>query len=222
VIEASAVGDRLVEARARIERAGGHDVTIVAVTKGFGADAIRAALACGLTDVGENYAQELLAKLADLDPVASRPRVHFIGHLQTNKVRSLVPAVDVWQTVDRIGAGRAIASRSPGAVVLVQVNVSDEQQKGGCTPADAPGLVAELREQGLHVDGLMTVGRTGRPEDARPGFRLLRRLVDELGLTTCSMGMTDDLEVAVGEGSTMVRLGSALFGMRPVLRARAH
>jgi pyridoxal phosphate enzyme (YggS family) len=210
----------LAAVRDRITAAGGQAVTIVAVTKGFGPDAVTAARAAGLDDIGENYAQELLAKLAEL--AEPPPRLHFIGRLQTNKVRQLAAVIDLWQTVDRIELGHEIAKRAPGARVLVQVNVSDEPAKGGCPPADAGRLVGQLTEAGLAVEGLMTVGRTGPPELARAGFRLLAELADEHGLAIRSMGMTDDLEVAVEEGSTMVRVGSALFGPRPRPDARAN
>ena len=210
----------LAAVRDRITATGGQAVTIVAVTKGFGPDAVTAARAAGLDDIGENYAQELLAKLAEL--AEPPPRQHFNGRLQTNKVRQLAAVIDLWQTVDRIELGHEIAKRAPGARVLVQVNVSDEPAKGGCPPADAGRLVGQLTEAGLAVEGLMTVGRTGPPELARAGFRLLAELADEHGLAIRSMGMTDDLEVAVEEGSTMVRVGSALFGPRPRPDARAN
>ena len=98
---------------------------------------------------------------------------------------------------------------------MVQVNVTGEPQKAGCTPADAPGLVSSARDAGLVVDGLMTIGRAGPPEGSRLGFRELRVLADRLGVRHCSMGMSEDLEVAVSEGSTMVRVGTAVFGHRP-------
>jgi PLP dependent protein len=212
--DTDAVGGRLAAVRARIRAAGGSDaVRIVAVTKGFGVDAVAAAVAAGATDVGENYAQELVGKLEALP--GPRPTVHFIGHLQSNKIRRLVPVVDVWQTIDRASLGDELARRAPGAAVLVQVNVSGEPQKGGCTPAETAGLVTKMRALGLDVRGLMTVGRAGGSEAARPGFALLRSLADDLALEERSMGMSDDLEAAVGEGSTMVRVGSALFGPRP-------
>ena len=124
--------------------------------------------------------------------------------------------VSCWQGLARVEEGRAIARRSPGARVLVQVDVAGLPGRGGVPPTGVPDLVAALRDEGLDVDGLMAVGMPGPPEGARLGFRLVRRLVDELGLGTCSMGMTDDLEVALSEGSTMVRVGRALFGERPV------
>jgi PLP dependent protein len=211
------VAERLDAVRARIAAAGGTDVRVVAVTKGFGPDAIEAAVAAGCQDVGENYAQELVAKLpAVRGPV---PRVHFIGHLQTNKVKQLAPMVDVWQSVDRPAAVDALERHAPGSVVLVQVNVAGAEQQGGCQPNEAAAIVEAASAAGLHVAGLMAIGRAGEAEAARPGFRLLRHLVDDLGLTECSMGMTADLEVAVEEGSTMVRVGTALFGPRAVTRS---
>lgn len=214
MIDPVSVAEHLAGIRDRIHRAGGSpDVVVVAVTKGFGPDAIDAAVAAGLADVGENYAQELLAKLGGISVPA--PRIHFIGRLQSNKVRLLAPHVDVWQSVDRLSLVRELARRAPGAAVLVQVNTSGEPQKGGCEEADVHELVTAADAAGLMVRGLMTVGPLAEPEAARPGFRRLRRLCDDLGLPVCSMGMTDDLEVAVSEGATMVRIGTALFGTRP-------
>ncbi|MFN2606485.1 MAG: YggS family pyridoxal phosphate enzyme [Acidimicrobiales bacterium] len=207
------VAARLDVVRDRIAAAGaapGH-VTVVAVTKGHGPSAARAALEAGLDDVGENYAAEVAATAA---AVAGRGRVHFLGHVQRNKVRSMAAAVDLWQGVDRMAAGQEIGRRHPGASVLVQVNVSGEAAKNGCAPADAAALVDGLRALGLDVAGLMAVGPSGPPEAARPGFRSLVALADRLGLAVRSLGMTDDLEVAVREGSTMVRIGRGLFGPR--------
>jgi PLP dependent protein len=216
--EPGVVAERLAEVRSRIASAGGKDVRVVAVTKGFGPDAIAAAAAAGLVDIGENYAQELVAKLIATPNAEAAPykvNVHFIGRLQSNKVRLLAPLVDCFQTVDRLSLIDEIAARRPGAKIFVQVNISDEPQKGGCPPGDASLIVDAARHNGLVVRGLMTVGRTGSPADGAAGFTLLRRLVDQIGLLECSMGMTDDLEVAVSEGATMVRVGSALFGSRP-------
>jgi pyridoxal phosphate enzyme (YggS family) len=187
---------------------------IVAVTKGFGLDAVNAAAAAGVRAIGENYAQELATKAGPA--VEAGLAVHFIGRLQSNKVRLLAGHVDVYETIDRPALVREVAKRAPGATVLVQVNATGEAGKGGCDPADVAGLVEACLAAGLSVDGLMTVGpTTGGPEAARPAFRDVRRMVDELGLRTCSMGMTDDLEVAVQEGSTRIRIGTALFGPRP-------
>jgi hypothetical protein len=215
-VDADAVGVRLAALRARLEEAGGSDVTVVAVTKAFGPDAVDAAVRAGLADIGENYAQECIAKLARVTAVP-RPRVHFIGGLQRNKVRDLAGLVDVWQSVDRPELGREIAKRAPGAEVMVQVDLSEEATKRGVPAAAVPALVRALDDLGLDVVGLMGIGPLAEPEAARPGFRLLRRIVDQLGLSECSMGMSADLDIAVQEGATMVRVGSDLFGPRPVV-----
>lgn len=212
------VAERLDAVRTRIASAGGRDVRVVAVTKTFGVDAIVAAAAAGCDGIGENYAQELAAKMRSLPPGAAVPPVHFIGQLQTNKVRVVVPFVAVYESVDRDSLVDELARRAPGAAVLVQVRPPGDTGAGkaGCDAGDVPALIERCRERGLNVRGLMTVGPTeGGAEAARPGFRAVRAMVDRWGLAVCSMGMTDDLEVAVGEGSTQVRVGSALFGPRP-------
>lgn len=207
--------------RARIRAAGGDPgrVRLVAVTKAFPVGVARTALAAGLVDLGENYAQELVAKAreleADPEPGGPVPRWHFIGRCQTNKVRHLAPHVALWQSVDRLELAREIARRAPRAAVLVQLNLSGEAQKGGCPPDQGAALVGACRDLGLEVRGLMGVGPAGPAEAARPGFRLLAALADELGLVERSMGMSADLEVAVEEGATLVRVGRDLFGERP-------
>jgi pyridoxal phosphate enzyme (YggS family) len=211
--------ERVARVHERIASAGGDPsaVTLLAVTKGFGPEVAVAAAAAGLVDLGENYAQELVAKAPEVRAAGHEVRWHAIGRLQRNKVRSLAGIVACWQTVDRVALGAEIAKRAPGAAVLAQVNVSDEPQKGGCAPGEVPELVAALRDLGLDVCGLMTVGRTGPPAEARVGFATLRRLADDLDLPIRSMGMSGDLDVAVAEGSTMVRVGAALFGPRPTV-----
>ncbi len=209
----AAVAERLAAVRDRIARAGGHDVSVLPVTKMFGIEHCWAAINAGCTAVGENYAQEVASKFAEGRPPFG---IHFIGQLQTNKVRVVAPLVSVYESVDRPSLVHELAKRAPGAVVLIQVSPDADPGKGGCPLAEAPALVELANEAGLQVRGLMTVGPTeGGPEAARVGFRAVRALVDRLGLTVCSMGMTDDLEVAVQEGSTQVRVGSALFGERP-------
>ena len=206
----SDVAERLAEVRGRIEGAGGDPgaVTVVAVTKGFGPDAVQAAAEAGLTDFGENLVDELLAKRD------AAHRWHFLGRVQRRDVKRAV-GVGLWQSVDRLAAGEEIARRWPGAAVLVQVNVSGEPGKLGASFEQAPALVEQLRALDLDVQGVMAIGPHGGPEAARPGFRRLAALADQLGLGIRSIGMSDDLEVAVQEGSTMVRVGRALFGPRP-------
>lgn len=212
---AELVAERLVAVRARVAGAGGDPskVTVVAITKGFGPAAVEAALAAGLTHVGESYAAELEAKASA--PYSSQPTWHFVGQVQRNKVGRIAGVVGLWESVDRLAAGREIARRAPSAAVLVEVNLSGQPSRGGCAPGEAPVLVRELREAGLDVRGLMGIGPLGPPEMSREGFAGLARLTRQLGLHECSMGMSDDLDVAVAEGATMVRLGRALFGERP-------
>jgi PLP dependent protein len=211
--DAASVAESLQRVRDRIAAAGGDQtVVVLAVTKGFGPEAIEAALAAGCTAIGENYAQELLSKR----DAAAKAEVHFIGQLQTNKVRQIAGLVDVYETLDRERLVHEIARRDPGAHVLIQVDTTGEPGKGGCPLPDVDALVAAAREAGLDLRGLMTVGPTNAgPEAARAGFRAVRAAVDRIGLAVCSMGMTDDLEVAVQEGSTQIRVGTALFGPRP-------
>lgn len=205
--------------RHRIEGAQGDPgaVRIVAVTKGFGPDAVEAALAVGLADLGENYAQELLVKAPQAEAARGgvTPRWHFLGAVQRNKVAALAPVVDCWQGVARRVEGEAIARRRPGATVLVQVDLTGRPDRNGCSPAEVAELVSELSGLGLDVRGLMTVAPPG-PDRARQAFRTVRELADRLGLPERSMGMSDDLEAAVAEGSTMVRIGRGLFGPRGV------
>jgi len=225
------VEDRVAALWERVERAGRDvsDVTLVAVTKGFPPWIVDVAQRAGLVDLGENYAQELVAKVAEYEssreaasePVTARAgiRWHFIGRLQRNKVRSIAPHVWLWQTVDRVSLADEIARRALGARVMIQVNTTGEAHKGGCPLSEVEMLVEHAVLGGLTVDGLMTVGPAGDPESARPGFRAVAQLTDSLGLAECSMGMSADLDVALSEGATMVRVGTALFGPRRVAQA---
>jgi pyridoxal phosphate enzyme (YggS family) len=205
----------------RLIEAAGRDpasVRIVGVTKGHGPEVCQAALGAGLADLGESYAQELLAKAGD--PRLDGARWHFVGGLQARKCRSLAGVVHLWQSVDRSKLVHELARWAPGAHVLVQVRLSDEAGKAGCSFSEVPVLVAEAQRSGLVVDGLMGVGPTaGGPEAARPRFRQLARAAADLGLETVSMGMSADLAVAVSEGATVVRVGAALFGPRPARAA---
>jgi len=212
------VAERLAAVRERIAAAGRDpdDVVVVAVTKGFGVNAVHAAAAAGVADVGENFAQEMARKWEASGGATDGRRWHFLGRVQRNKVRALAPVVDLWQSVDRVAVGEEIARRAPGAQVLVQVRISGGEERNGCEPDEVPGLVESLDGLGLRVRGLMAVGPAGPPELARAGFRRVAALADRLGLAERSMGMTDDLGVAVEEGSTMVRVGRGLFGARPV------
>jgi PLP dependent protein len=218
----SNVATAVEEVRARIAAAArnaGRDpdaVRLVAATKMVPAERVAEVVALGVRDVGENRAQELLAKagaLAAMTPSAEADVCwHFLGRLQRNKVRGLAEHVTWWQSVDREALGVAIARHAPGARVLVEVNLAGEPQKGGCAPTDADRLVDALRGLGLRVEGLMTIPPAG--DDPRPWFAALRELGSVLGVDQLSMGMTDDYETAVEEGATIVRIGRAIFGAR--------
>lgn len=206
------VVERAADIRRRIAELTDRRVALVAVTKSHPAGAWELAAAAGCDAIAENYAQELAAKAAVAR--TSLP-VHFIGRIQSNKVRSVSGVVDVWQSVDRASVAAEIARRAPGATVFVQVNLTGEPTKGGCAPEEAGRLVASMRATGLLVAGAMTLGPTEPSVPARrAAFRALTRIADDLGLAERSMGMSDDFEDAVAEGSTMVRVGSALFGPR--------
>ena len=196
-----------------------EDVTIVAVTKGFPAEAVRDAFAAGLSQFGENRVQEAQAKLPLLAGLAPRPTWHMVGHLQTNKVKTALSLFDIIQSVDSLHLAQEIGRRAPQSVrvpVLLEVNVAGEAAKFGFSPDELPARAAEVRAlPGLDVRGLMTVAPlVADAEAARPVFRRLREMGESLGLRELSMGMTDDFAVAVEEGATIVRIGRAIFGER--------
>lgn len=221
------LGDRLARVRETIARAqerGGwrHSVTVIGVTKTHPASAVTAAIAAGLTDVGENRVQEALAKQAELGPVPVR--WHLIGSLQRNKARQAVGRFALIHSVDRAELADELARRvAPGTrqPVLVEVNCSGEPQKGGVEPAEAVDLVGRVVMSGsLEFRGLMTMAALSDDERIqRAAFGRLRDLKQRLeaaGTTVAemSMGMSGDFPVAVEEGATMVRLGTILFGER--------
>jgi pyridoxal phosphate enzyme (YggS family) len=217
------VAARLAEVNERIAnaaRAAGRapaEVALVAVSKEVDAAAVAAAAAAGQRDFGENRAQELVAKSAALAGAHLDLTWHFIGRLQRNKVKAIAHDVTLWHSVDRAELGPEIARHAPGARVLVQVNVSGEPQKGGCEPGDVAPLVDAFGELGLAVEGLMTVPPLAG--DPRPYFATLRELAAQLTFArsmspVLSMGMSGDFEAAIAEGSTLVRVGTAVFGSR--------
>ena len=212
MIDASEVADRVAHVRSVICDAGGTAVSLVAVTKSFGIDALRAASDAGCDGVGENYAQELLEKITVGLPSID---VHFIGALQSNKVRLLAGHIALWQSVDRESVVDELGRRAPGTSILIQVDTTQEPSKGGVPPAQLDALRSRAETRGLVVKGLMTIGPTdGTQQDCEKSFGMLRHLVDEQGLSVCSMGMSSDYPIAVACGSTMVRVGSGLFGNR--------
>jgi pyridoxal phosphate enzyme (YggS family) len=209
---AAAVEQRIAAACERAGRAR-DEVRLVAVTKTFPAADVDRAIAAGMTDIGENKVQEAREKQPD---VASKARWHLIGHLQSNKAKDAVRIFDVIQTVDSFELaeklGRAAAAIGKRQDVLLQVNVGRESQKSGTAPEETAALVQRIGAiESLRVTGLMTIPPVG---EARPYFRELRSMRDDLGLTELSMGMTDDFETAIEEGATIIRVGRAVFGSR--------
>lgn len=202
---------------ARIRASLPTGVTLVAVSKTRPPEAIREAWAAGQRDFGENYAQEWRAKaeaLADLDGL----RWHFIGGLQTNKVKYLAGRVAFVHTVDRLELAQEISRRwakaGANARVLIEVDLGGEEQKAGCAPEAVEPLLAAIRGlPALEAVGLTCIPPPG--DDPRPHFRALRALRDRVGLRELSMGMSGDWPVAVEEGATIVRVGTAIFGERP-------
>ena len=208
-----AVDERIRAIRHELELASGGRARLLPVTKAFGPEAVRAVRAAGLTEVGESYAQELVVKHREVDD--AEISWHMIGRLQRNKVRRLSGLVSLWQSVDRPELVDEIARWAPGARVLIQVNVLGRLEQGGCRPGEVERLVVRAHEAGLEVIGLMGIGTEGDRDGTERSFAAIARLADQLGLAERSMGMTDDRNSALAHGSTLVRVGRALFGDRP-------
>jgi hypothetical protein len=209
------IAERWVHLRAEIPA----HVRIMAVTKSQPASALEEAVAAGAADIGENYLQEARAKFAAASAAGPFTK-HFIGHVQSNKAKAIVETFDVVQSVDRIEAGLALAKAAAAAGkrlrVLIQLNISPNERYG-VRPEDAPEFARTLRrEESLALDGVMAIGPLGasRSETAR-AFELAAGVFQAVGGTVLSLGMSDDWREALRAGSTMVRLGSALFGPRP-------
>jgi hypothetical protein len=213
--------DRLWEVRSRIEcaaaRAGrrADQIILLAVTKIFPASAIQEAYAAGLRDFGENYVQEFEGKFAEVSRLEGA-RFHLIGHLQSNKARRAAEIFQVIETLDSAKLARRLDEGGRPLEVMLEVKLSQEQAKSGAEPAEIPALIEALAGcPRLRLTGLMTMPPwSDDPEASRPWFRRLRELAEGHGLRHLSMGMSHDLEVAIEEGSTEVRVGTALFGPR--------
>lgn len=205
------VAERLAAIRDRLDSVGRRDIRIVGVTKGFPGSVVSAALDAGLNDIGESYAQEVEAKSS----AYAGANLHFIGRIQRNKVRRIADRVDLWHSVSRPEIVREIAKRSPGARILVQVNTGGDGSKDGVPPSEVETMLGVAADAGLSAVGLMTIGVLGDPAASRRAFAIVRALADDHGLAECSMGMSDDHLDAAAAGSTMLRLGTSLFGPRP-------
>ena len=211
------VRERIARAAERAGRRAG-DVTLVAVSKTVEAARVREAIAAGVTALGENRVQEARAKIAEI----GRPVPwHLIGHLQTNKAKDALELFDVIHSLDRLELAaeldRRAGQRGRDVVTLLQVNVGGETSKGGVAPDEVGrALEAIAKLERVLVRGLMTIPpEVERAEGARGWFRTLRELAERHGLRELSMGMSGDFEVAIEEGATLVRVGTAVFGPRP-------
>jgi PLP dependent protein len=217
----SGLKDRIDEVRARIEAAaaragrGSGEVTLIAVTKVFPADAILEAHALGVREFGENYVQEFEGKAPAVAGLTDA-RFHLIGHLQSNKAKRATELFQVVQTVDSPKLARKLNEAGVPLDIMIEVKVSTEETKTGSDAADLPAIVEAVRVcRNLRLLGLMTVPPwSENAELSRPYFARLRELAGQHGLAQLSMGMSHDLEVAVEEGATCVRVGTALFGRR--------
>ncbi|MCL2695562.1 MAG: YggS family pyridoxal phosphate-dependent enzyme [Clostridiales bacterium] len=224
--------DRVAEIRERIALACARcgrresEVTLIAVAKYVAQEQIAEAILSGICHFGENHAQEVVKKLNFYKHHACD--LHFIGHLQTNKIKYVCGNADLIQSVDRLSLARGLAAQADllgiDQSVLVQVNVGAEPQKGGVLPNDLPALLEQLAGlPRLKVCGLMSIPPVGTAEETRKYFISTRALLEEnrqrfpeLPLAECSMGMSADYEVAIEEGATMVRVGTSLFGARQI------
>lgn len=215
------VCERLPEVRDRIERAAvraGRDpasITLIAVTKVFPQDVIREAYEAGLREFGENYVQEFESKWLGVSDLAGA-HFHLIGHLQSNKAARAAELFHVIQTVDSAKLARRLNEVARPLDIMLEVKLSAEQAKSGADPAELPGLIDAVRStKNLRLLGLMTMPPWSDDiEASRPYFRRLRELAGQLELPHLSMGMSHDFEVAIEEGATFIRVGTALFGKR--------
>ena len=216
-----ALRERLAAVRERIARAAGRtrrdpaQITLLAVTKLFPAKVIREAWELGLREFGENYVREFERKAPEVADLADA-RFHLIGHLQSNKSKKAVELFQVIQTVDSPKLARRLNDVGRALDIMLEVKLSEEEAKSGADPASLAELIEAVRAcVNLRLLGLMTMPPwTDDPEASRPYFRRLRELAERHGLRQLSMGMSHDLEAAIEEGATCVRVGTALFGER--------
>jgi pyridoxal phosphate enzyme (YggS family) len=206
------VAERLARVRGAIDATGRSDVKVIAVTKGFDRSAIDCAQRIGLTDIGENYAQEVEEKI---DAVDAGTTVHFIGRIQRNKVRKIVDHIDLWQSVARPEILVELAKRAEAPQVLLQLRAENDTTKDGIRPDELESMLEVAQTHGVIVRGLMTIGILGDPVATQRCFVELDKVAGEFGLAERSMGMSGDYLDALAAGATMLRLGSILFGDRP-------
>ena len=205
------IKERLEEINKIIDAKAQNPVTLIGVTKGFTHEEVNIASKLGIKNFGENYAQELLAKNPLVD---AEINWHFIGQLQSNKIKKVSHLVDVWHSVTSLKLAREIHNRNDQAKILLQVSVLGPSNSKGFEAEELPDLIFQLRDENIDVSGLMTMGVPGDMVATRFVFERLRKLADTFELSECSMGMSDDFEIALESGSSMIRIGSAIFGNR--------
>ena len=185
---------------------------LLPVTKGFGAREVQAMLEVGLTKIGESYAQEILEKRKMITD--NRIAWHMIGGVQRNKVRKLSETVDLWHSVDRKELITEISKYQKNSKILIQVSLNDRHKQGGCSAENVPDLIEFASDKGINVEGLMTIGVDQDIDATKNVFAELGKLSEKMGLKEISMGMSNDFEIAIDYGATILRVGRSIFGER--------
>lgn len=206
------VKERALELAEIVKNKSDGNAILLPVTKGFGAEEVQAMLEVGLTQVGESYAQEVIEKAQIFND--NRIAWHMIGRVQSNKVRKLSETISLWHSVDRKDLITEISKRKKDSKVLIQVDMNNRPQQGGCSLEEVPELIEFASSKGLKVDGLMTIGVDQDVEATKRAFAGLAKLAESMGLREISMGMSDDYEIAIDHGATILRVGRGIFGER--------
>ena len=206
------VKERALELAEIVKNKSDGNAILLPVTKGFGAEEVQAMLEVGLTQVGESYAQEVIEKAQIFND--NRIAWHMVGRVQSNKVRKLSETISLWHSVDRKDLITEISKRKKDSKVLIQVDMNNRPQQGGCSLEEVPELIEFASSKGLKVDGLMTIGVDQDVEATKRAFSGLAKLAESMGLREISMGMSDDYEMAIDHGATILRVGRGIFGER--------
>jgi len=206
------VKERAQELAEAVKTKSDGNAILLPVTKGFGVREVQAMLEVGLTRVGESYAQELLEKANSITD--KRIDWHMIGRIQRNKVKKLSETVDLWHSVDRKELIVEISKHKKDSKILIQVDMNERCQQGGCSPENVPGLIEFAFEKDVNVEGLMTIGVDQDIEATKNTFAEMAKLSKKMGLKEISMGMSNDFEIAIDHGATILRVGRGIFGER--------
>ena len=206
------VKERAQELAETVKTKSDGNAILLPVTKGFGAREVQAMLEVGLTQVGESYAQELLEKAKNITD--NRINWHMIGRIQRNKVKKLSETVDLWHSVDREELIVEISKYKKEPKILIQVDMNDRSRQGGCSPEKVPGLIEFAADKDVNVEGLMTIGVDQDIEATKKVFAEMTKLSKKMGLKEISMGMSNDFEIAIDYGATILRVGRSIFGER--------